>query len=244
MTFTITRAKLFGAIAALVLIIPSTAYAAHIFGDVEDGRFYAEATEWALDNGITVGCGGGGNFCPDDGVTRGENITFAWRYDDLIVQPALTALETADDATEAAAAAAQATADANAAAIAAPEEVELRFGSGSFTSASDITFTTACATSVDGIMRAGLPLPVGATITGFGGQFTGTGSDLDLVRADAVTGSIATLTTATSSFGIEEMTLETPEVVDGNEFFFLEWTDDGVGTDRICGGLVHYTTGG
>lgn len=68
------------------------ATATHVFNDVEDGRFYAEPAEWAADNGITNGCGSG-NFCPDDPVTRGENITFAKRYDDNIVQPALADLD-------------------------------------------------------------------------------------------------------------------------------------------------------
>jgi hypothetical protein len=38
---------------------------------------------------MTTGCDGGTNFCPGRGVSRGENITFAKRYDDLVVQPAL-----------------------------------------------------------------------------------------------------------------------------------------------------------
>ena len=44
---------------------------------------------------MTTGCNGGTAFCPEDPVTRGENITFAKRYDDLVVQPAVR--RTTDD---------------------------------------------------------------------------------------------------------------------------------------------------
>ena len=87
-----TKWQLAVGIVALVTVAATTAYATHVFNDVEDGRFYAEPAEWAADNGITNGCGNG-NFCPNDPVTRGENITFAKRYDDNIVHPALSAIE-------------------------------------------------------------------------------------------------------------------------------------------------------
>lgn len=74
-------------IAALALMA-GTAVATHVFDDVPDGEFYAVPAEWAKDNGISLGCGGN-NFCPLDDVTRGENITFAYRYDQNIVQPSL-----------------------------------------------------------------------------------------------------------------------------------------------------------
>ncbi len=96
MTFTITKAKLGIAILAMALLVPATAWATHSFDDVADGAFYHDASAWAKANGITVGsgnCGGtGNNFCGELGVTRGENITFAKRYDDFVVQPALTTL--------------------------------------------------------------------------------------------------------------------------------------------------------
>ena len=95
-----TKWQLAVGIVALVTVAATTAYATHVFNDVEDGRFYAEPAEWAADNGITNGCGNG-NFCPNDPVTRGENITFAKRYDDNIVQPALAALQAEIDALEA-----------------------------------------------------------------------------------------------------------------------------------------------
>lgn len=85
----ITKWQLALAIVATATLGAVGASATSLFDDVDDGRFYSAPAEWAANNGITNGCGGG-NFCPDDPVTRGENITFAFRYDDQIVQPALT----------------------------------------------------------------------------------------------------------------------------------------------------------
>jgi hypothetical protein len=89
---TITKKRLALAITAFALLIPATAYATHTFSDVPDGKFYTDAVEWAFDNGITTGTSAT-TFEPDAGVTRGQNVTFAKRYDDNIVQPALTELE-------------------------------------------------------------------------------------------------------------------------------------------------------
>ena len=108
MTFTITKLRLAIAILVVAVLAPATALAVHSWPDVPDDKFYAEAVAWAKANGMTVGCNGGTGFCPDNPVTRGENITFAKRYDDLVVQPALTTLtgdvatNTADIATNAA----------------------------------------------------------------------------------------------------------------------------------------------
>ena len=79
------------AVVAASVVGASVATAHHVFGDVEDTRFYADPSEWASRNGITNGCGNG-NFCPNDPVTRGENITFAYRYDQNVVQPSLPTL--------------------------------------------------------------------------------------------------------------------------------------------------------
>lgn len=120
-------------IVVVTMFASTAAYANHVFTDVDDGRFFTEAAEWAKEKGITTGCGDGTTFCPNDPVTRGENITFAKRYDDNIVQPALATMKgdtaaaqaTADaaqadaDAAQTAADAAQGDADSNAASIAA-----------------------------------------------------------------------------------------------------------------------------
>jgi len=88
MTITIRKLHLAVVVLAVVLIAPATAVATHIFTDVPDDQFYSDAVEWAFDNGITTGTSAT-TFEPDRSVTRGENVTFAKRYDDNIVQPAL-----------------------------------------------------------------------------------------------------------------------------------------------------------
>ncbi|MDG2216545.1 MAG: hypothetical protein P8L46_00700, partial [Acidimicrobiales bacterium] len=92
------------AVLAVALVVPVTAYATDAWGDVDDGTFYHDAVAWAKGNGMTTGCDGGTNFCPNREVTRGENITFAKRYDDLnqvwladIQADADAAQDTADD---------------------------------------------------------------------------------------------------------------------------------------------------
>lgn len=81
------------AVVAIFALMAGTAAANHVFGDVAHGAFYSTPAEWAADNAITNGCGGG-NFCPNNPVTRGENITFAYRYDQNVVQPALATIPT------------------------------------------------------------------------------------------------------------------------------------------------------
>ena len=41
MTITLTKKKLAVAILAVAMVVPATAYAAHVFADVDDGAFYA-----------------------------------------------------------------------------------------------------------------------------------------------------------------------------------------------------------
>ena len=48
------------------------------FTDVSAGVYYADAVEWAVDNGVTQGTGGGA-FSPESTVTRAEAVTFLWR---------------------------------------------------------------------------------------------------------------------------------------------------------------------
>jgi hypothetical protein len=55
-------------------------------------QFHTEAVEWAAENEITTGTSAT-TFSPDGFVTRGQNVTFAKRYDDNIVQPALANIE-------------------------------------------------------------------------------------------------------------------------------------------------------
>jgi len=92
MTIKITKLRFGALLAALALIIPSTAWATHVFTDVNDGAFYAAPAEWAKTNGITTGSpSGSSTFKPLDGVTRGESVTFLKRYHDNLVQPEIDA---------------------------------------------------------------------------------------------------------------------------------------------------------
>lgn len=96
----LTRWRVAIAIVALTMVGASAAVATDVFDDVNDTDWYSEPTEWAANNGITNGCGGG-NFCPGASVTRAENITFAYRYDQFIAQPALADLQDQIDALQA-----------------------------------------------------------------------------------------------------------------------------------------------
>ena len=93
MKFRISPLKTLIAALAIVVAVPTMAYATHTFPDVPTAKFYHDAVEWAFANGITTGTSPT-TFSPEDPVTRGENITFAKRYDDNIVQPALSVLTT------------------------------------------------------------------------------------------------------------------------------------------------------
>ena len=62
-----------------MVVAPSTAFAVHLFDDVPDDSTHAAGIEWAVDNGITLGCGDGTNYCPGDAVTRGQMATFLHR---------------------------------------------------------------------------------------------------------------------------------------------------------------------
>ena len=49
-----------------------------VFGDIA-GSLFADETVWLAEEGITVGCGDGTNFCPNRAVTRAEMATFLTR---------------------------------------------------------------------------------------------------------------------------------------------------------------------
>ena len=89
----ISKTKLLMAMLVMALVVPATGSAVHTFPDVPDGQYYTEPVEWAFDNGITTGTTAT-TFSPADPVTRAQNVTFAWRYDQYIVQPALADIET------------------------------------------------------------------------------------------------------------------------------------------------------
>jgi hypothetical protein len=62
-----------------VLAVSVGALALAEFGDVPDGHIHEDGIEFAVDAGITVGCGDGSNYCPDDPVTRAQMATFMHR---------------------------------------------------------------------------------------------------------------------------------------------------------------------
>lgn len=68
-----------GLIAGLALLIPGAALASHAFGDVPDSNVFHDDISWVKDAGITLGCGDGTNYCPEDSVTRGQMAAFLRR---------------------------------------------------------------------------------------------------------------------------------------------------------------------
>ena len=52
--------------------------AVHDFPDVPDAAFFHDDATWLKDRAITLGCGGG-NYCPNDNVTRGQMASFLKR---------------------------------------------------------------------------------------------------------------------------------------------------------------------
>ena len=65
-------------VAIVVLIAPAIALASHQFGDVPTGASYHDEVESLVNAGITSGCGGG-NYCPNQSVTRGQMAQFMTR---------------------------------------------------------------------------------------------------------------------------------------------------------------------
>jgi hypothetical protein len=53
--------------------------ASHNFADVPDGYFAHDFVDFLVDNGLTAGCGGG-NFCPEQPVTRGQEAVFLKKF--------------------------------------------------------------------------------------------------------------------------------------------------------------------
>lgn len=50
-----------------------------VFSDVNGQHYYSLPVLWAATTGVTLGKGGG-KFCPADACTRGQMITFIWRF--------------------------------------------------------------------------------------------------------------------------------------------------------------------
>ena len=54
------------------------------FDDVPDDHLFVEAITWMASQGISLGCGDGTNFCPDDRVTRAQIASFFARAFGLV----------------------------------------------------------------------------------------------------------------------------------------------------------------
>ena len=65
-------------VAIVVLIAPAIALANHQFGDVPTSASYHDEVDSLVGAGITSGCGGG-NYCPNQAVTRGQMAQFMTR---------------------------------------------------------------------------------------------------------------------------------------------------------------------
>lgn len=59
---------------------PTVTGAENPFTDVEEGKWYSEAVLWAVSEGITNGVSDT-SFAPNDSCTRGQVVTFLYRYD-------------------------------------------------------------------------------------------------------------------------------------------------------------------
>lgn len=75
------RRRLMLAIAAALglLVTPAAVLAATGFADVPEGSTHEPGIQWAVDNGITVGCAEQGNYCPEEAVSRAQMATFLHR---------------------------------------------------------------------------------------------------------------------------------------------------------------------
>ena len=63
---------------AVFLLVATAAVAQTGFGDTS-GNPFEDDIDWLADAGITNGCGGG-DYCPDDPVTRAEMAAFMHRF--------------------------------------------------------------------------------------------------------------------------------------------------------------------
>ena len=57
------------------------------FNDVPTDHYAYEAANWAVEIGVTQGCGDGTNFCPERNLNRANMVTFLKRYHDWLTGP-------------------------------------------------------------------------------------------------------------------------------------------------------------
>ena len=68
--------------AVLILTVTVAAQTTQRFGDVPTDHYAFDSVNWAVENGITGGCGDGTNFCPERNLNRAHMVTFLKRYHD------------------------------------------------------------------------------------------------------------------------------------------------------------------
>jgi len=66
-------------VALAMTVATGVVFASHQFADVPTNHQFHSDISWLADSGVTTGCGGG-NFCPEDNVTRGQMAAFLHRY--------------------------------------------------------------------------------------------------------------------------------------------------------------------
>ena len=91
--------KFAAAVVGLIGLGATAGFASNTFTDVPAGRYYTDAVDWAFNNGVTTGTSAT-TFSPEQAVTRAQNVTFAYRYDQNVVQPALDNIDTQLDAVD------------------------------------------------------------------------------------------------------------------------------------------------
>jgi len=85
------RLKLVVAVVGLVGLGATAGFASSPFTDVDTGTYYTDAVGWAFENGVTTGTSAT-TFSPEQAVTRAQSVTFMYRYDQNVAQPALDTL--------------------------------------------------------------------------------------------------------------------------------------------------------
>lgn len=70
------------ALVSLAIVGTVAAQTLQLFDDVPRGHYAYDAVQWAVENGITQGCGDGRNFCPEEPLHRAHMVTFLKRYHD------------------------------------------------------------------------------------------------------------------------------------------------------------------
>jgi hypothetical protein len=75
---TVIMVAVLAALVGALVAAPVAVYAAHQFGDVPNSNPFHDDIDWLADAEVTLGCGGG-QYCPEDFVTREQMAAFMRR---------------------------------------------------------------------------------------------------------------------------------------------------------------------